>query len=232
MRLNLTQTFYIILCSSLLAACGSDKKEEKSTEKEETTPVNTIEQPANTLSFADTSRSGLEALEKVYHSKKIGWTIEIPDGWHVVPIEQLEAYDQQAEALLAPTDNPVLANKMEYLVAFQKDDNNMFSSTIERYVEKYPGEYEATFEDVKRNIHTAFRVQNVNVDTSSGKRTFGGKEFLYYNTAIYDKNYMYIMNQLMFSRMHRGYDFAINITYDKQEYLDTLLAIFERSEFE
>ena len=213
----------------ILASCG--KKSTKKEEGDHAQTEQTSTPSENPISVMQTDTSALTGLKNTYHSDKIGWTIKIPKGWKLLETKQLEAYDQQADALLAPSDNPAQP-KMEYLVAFQKDEYNMFSSMIEPFYEKYPGEYEETFKDIKENLHTAFTVQKVNVDTSSGEMMLAGKKFLYYNTGIYDKNFMYIMNQIMFSTLYKGYDFSINITYKGDENLDSMVALLNSSVFE
>jgi hypothetical protein len=219
---------YILVFFLTLSAC-QNKKQDQSTESE----TQEIEQPAQELNLMDRDTSAMKNLEKVYKNDKIGWTISIPEGWLPVSDEQLGKYDEQAEALLAPPENHSKAQvKLEYMAAFQKDEYTLFSSMLEPYAEEFPGEYAASFKDIKNNLYTAYKVQKVNVDTSSGMDTIAGVEFYVYNTAIYDKNFMYIMNQVMYSAMYKGYDVSFNLTYRHKEDFAYMVELLHNSTFE
>jgi|GEM_PF-5621477 len=219
---------YQLLTSILLVAISITACKQKDQGRENDNSTLAVKLPSEPVDTAKVK----DKIGGQYHSDLINWTISTPEGWQILDQAQLEAYDQQAEALLSPEQEGEERPKVEYLIAFQKDDYNQFSSMLEPYTERYPGEYKATFQDIKNNIYTAFRVQNVNVDTSSGVDTFSGIPFLRYHTAIYDQNFVHIMNQVMYSTMYKGYDFSINITYRGDENFKFMKALLDSSKFE
>ena len=65
----------------------------------------------------------------------------------------------------------------------------------------------------------------------AGKK-IGDLEFLYFNGALFNNNHQYVMNQVMYSTMYKGYDLSFNISYKGEENHKFLLELLSKSKFD
>ncbi|MBB2146364.1 hypothetical protein GM921_12760 [Pedobacter sp. LMG 31464] len=167
-----------------------------------------------------------------YTSTEIGWTIEIPAGYKLISQAKIEASDKKGkEAVDKVYEGEVNTDSLKHLASFQKNQLNLFDSTIEPYVEKQPGDYEANNKLIKQLIFDTYHKQGIKADTLSSKENIQGQQFNAFHIKVYGPNGTEIMNQIMFSKIIKGYDFGVNISYNNEADKKILLDSFKQSKF-
>lgn len=161
-----------------------------------------------------------------YSSKEIGWTINIPENWTVTSREQNEKYEKKGlDAMEELVEGEIDISGLKNLIGFQKNRFNIFQSTSEPFKLEYEGEWEETNNGVKELIYNTYLQQGIRVDSTATEIIkIDGLDFHSYEFIVYGPNNDVILNQLMYSRLINGFDFAANINYnndsDKKEMLN------------
>lgn len=168
-----------------------------------------------------------------YNSKEIGWTIIIPAGYKLISKAKIDVNDQKGKEAIGQVYNgEVTVDSLQHLASFQKNQFNIFDSTIERYDEKRPGEYEKNNQELRKLIFDTYSNQKIKADTSSGKETIQGHVFHAFYIKIYGPNGEPLMNQIMYGTLINGYDFGVNINYNNEIDKNLLINAFKKSKFD
>lgn len=169
----------------------------------------------------------------IYTSKEIGWTIEIPKGWTVVDKEKTkETNEKGLKALEETIDGEIDFSGLKNLISLQKDQFNIFQSTLEPFELEYEGEWEENNAALKEIIYTTYLNQGMKSDSSATTiEKIDGLEFQKYSFTIYSPKGEVILKQIMFSRLINGFDFGVNINYNNDKDRDELLKVFRKSKF-
>lgn len=168
-----------------------------------------------------------------YTCEEIGWTIAIPDGWEVVDREKSQDMREKGTQALEETiDQEVDFSGVKTLIAFQKNQFNIFQSTSEPFKLEYEGEWEINNAAIKALIFETFVNQGIKADSSATTvETIDGLDFQTYSFTIYGPNDEVILNQILYSRLINGFDFAANINYNNEKDKATQLQAFRSSKF-
>lgn len=168
-----------------------------------------------------------------YTSQEIGWTIAIPDGWEVVDRDKSEDMREKGTQALEETiDQEVDFSGVKTLIAFQKNQFNIFQSTSEPFKLEYEGEWEINNAAIKALIFETFVNQGIKADSSATSvETIDGLDFQTYSFTIYGPTGEVILNQILYSRLINGFDFAANINYNNEKDKETQLQAFRSSKF-
>jgi hypothetical protein len=170
---------------------------------------------------------------ETYTSKELGWTIEIPKGYTVTSKDLAQAQQEKGlKSIENATNTQVSTDSLKQLIGFMKDKFNNFGSTSQPVQESYPGEYQENSKYLSTIIYQTFAAQGIKADTSTGKVTIQGLEFNALYTKIYSLAGKVILNQIMLGRLHKGYDFGVNINYNNEEDKEILLKAFRNSKFQ
>ena len=167
--------------------------------------------------------------ENTYHSKEIGWTMDIPKGWKVTHKSVLdERTEKGLDALSETVGFEYDASQLKQLLNFQKNQFNIFQSTSEPFEVEYEGEWEENNHGLKDLLYNTYLEKGIKTDSTETKTvTIDGLEFISYGFTIYSKKGDVILNQIMYSRLINGMDFGVNINYnnesDKKEMLEAWL---------
>lgn len=168
----------------------------------------------------------------VYTSQEIGWTIKIPKGYNLTNQAKLDADDKKGkEAIEKVYNGEIKTESLTHLVSFNRNQFNGFNSTIERYQEKKAGEYDANNILIKKLLFDTYHKQGIKIDTSSKKVEISGQPFNAFYIKVFGPNGAVILNQIMFNRMIKGYDFGANINYNSEDDKKLLLDAFMNSKF-
>lgn len=169
---------------------------------------------------------------RIYESKEIGWSIEIPKDWKIISKDKVETYDEKGKSAIEKSSGLEIDTKeLKHLISFQKDQFNVFGSTSEPFKEEFPGEYQQNNKALNEVIFNAYKDQGMKVDTSSGKEIIQGLEFNAFYTKIYTPDGKVMLNQILYSRLINGYDFGVNINYNNDQDKETMLNVFNKSKF-
>jgi outer membrane lipoprotein-sorting protein len=198
--------FYLVVISMLISSCGQKD------------PNQEIEEGKIT--------------DSNYESKKIGWTMEIPEGWTIITRDQAEKNDEKGRKIIEESSGiEISTDSLLNLISFQKNPFNIFAATAEPYKESYPGEYLETNKAICALLYDTYLDQGIKTDTVSGKETINGREFLTFSTTVYSKKGKVIMEQIMYSRLINGYDFCVNLNYNNEKDKQILMKTWKNSVF-
>lgn len=171
-------------------------------------------------------------VEQTYTNKEIGWTITIPSGYRLLSKAKIEVNDERGKAAINKVyEGEMSTETLQHLVSFQKNQLNVFDSTIEPYEEKVAGEYETNNKALRELIFDTYHNQNIRADTSSGKETIQGHVFNTFYIKVYGPSGDVLMHQVMYSTMRKGYDFGVNINYNNEKDKQLMMDAFKRSKF-
>ncbi|HXB41679.1 MAG TPA: hypothetical protein VNZ49_14155 [Bacteroidia bacterium] len=169
---------------------------------------------------------------EIYESTEIGWSIEIPKNWSIISKDKIEANDQKGkDAIEKATGQEIDTKAMKHLISFQKNQFNIFSSTIEPFKEEFPGEYEKNNKILNELVYQTFVDQGIKTDSSSGKEIIQGLEFNTFYTTVYAPDGKVILNQILYSRLINGYDFGVNINYNNEQDKKIMMDTWKKSKF-
>ena len=167
---------------------------------------------------------------ETYTSKEIGWTIEIPQGFKLTSQIKRDADDQKGkEAMANVYEGELKIDTLRHLVSFMKNQFNSFDSTIEPYEETEAGEYAENNVLIHKLIFDTYHKQGIKIDTSSSKINLKGQLFNAFYIKIFGPNGEVALNQIMYSKMIKGYDFGVNINYNNEEDKNALISAFMNS---
>jgi hypothetical protein len=170
--------------------------------------------------------------DNTYTSQEIGWTIEIPDGWTIVEKEQTQANNEKGIKVLEETiEGEIDYSGLKNLIAFQKNQFNMFQSFSEPFELEYDGEWEENNEGLKELLYAASINQGIKIDTTSSKTTIDGLGFEVFQTTTYGPNGEIIVYEDMYSRYINGFDFTVNLRYNNDEDKKAMMDVWKKSKF-
>jgi hypothetical protein len=169
---------------------------------------------------------------EVYESKDLGWTIEIPKGWKVVSKDKIDANDAKGkEAIEGVTGEALDTKSLKHLIAFQKDQFNIFTSTSQPFKEEHPGEYDEASAALNGLIYETFASKGIKTDTSSGKESIQGLDFHTFKSTVYGPDGKVLLYQILYSRLLNGYDFGVNLNYNNDEDKEVMMSAWKASVF-
>ncbi|MFK7756539.1 MAG: hypothetical protein AB8B53_06360 [Flavobacteriales bacterium] len=172
----------------------------------------------------------VERVEKGYvHSNEvIGWTIVVPSDWTLTKMEQEESSNDSTNVSKQSNSE----NLDNYLFSFEKDEFNMFQSSVEPFKEDYNGEWIQNVKGVKQLLCDVYSKEGIKMDTTATISTqLVGKEFLSYETRLYANDGTLKLSQIFYSTLQNNHDFTICLNYNSPDYREELIDILSRSRF-
>ena len=171
--------------------------------------------------------------ENKYHSKEIGWTMEIPKGWNVTHKSVLEERTEKGlNAINETAGIEYDASGLKQLLNFQKNKFNIFQSTSEPFELEYDGEWEENNAGLKELIYNTYLQKGMKTDSTETKTVeIDGLKFQSYEFTIYSPKGDVILNQIMYSRLINGLDFGVNINYNNESDKKEMLNVWLNSKF-
>jgi ribosomal protein L25 (general stress protein Ctc) len=171
--------------------------------------------------------------ENVYHSKEIGWTIEIPKGWKVTQREESQKReDNGLKAINEANGINYDASGLKQLISFQKDRFHIFQSTSEKFEIEYDGEYEENKILVKELLYDTYASNGIKVDTISSTEKIDNLNFDLFKITVYDPKGKIMLYQDLYSTFRNGVDFGVNLNYINEKEKMELMSVWKNSKFE
>ncbi|MCK8481472.1 hypothetical protein [Psychroserpens algicola] len=169
----------------------------------------------------------------IYVSQEVGWRMEIPEGWDIVTLEETNASNEVGfDVIEDMVDGEIDLSEFKNLLSFKKNQFNLFSSSSERFIETYENEWEENNIALKELISDAYTGQGIkSTSTDITTETIDGIKFSVYEFSIYGPDNNIILNQLAYSALINGYDFAANINYNNEDDKNEMLNAFKNSTF-
>ncbi|MBU1718970.1 MAG: DUF4142 domain-containing protein [Bacteroidetes bacterium] len=174
-----------------------------------------------------------EQMKNTFHSAEIGWTIEIPEGWKLVDEKSIRANNQKGmDAIEQTAGKEFDASGLQQLVSFQKDEVNMFQSSIEPFAEDSPGEWKANNAALKHLVYQTYKDQGLTADTSATKiESVDGIDFEVYSFQIIGNDGVVLLSQVMYSCLLNACDFGVILNYNNDSDRDQLMKAWRNSKF-
>ena len=166
------------------------------------------------LFFINTSFAQVSMVQ--YDCKEIGWSIQFPESWSVTVL------DQMAEA---PYEN------MKYPIFFQKDQSNIFQSTLTPLeisgFEEWKGQLNSQYE-ILLNTYTQ---EGIKFDTTTKSEIINKVNFEIIEILIYNSDKDIILKQEYYATFINGYEFSATLSYNNPESKSILKTALSESTF-
>ena len=170
---------------------------------------------------------------KEFVFSQVGWKIEVPADFTIMDSAQVEAMTNKgANAIEKTYDTTIDFRGTQTLISFTKGQYNYFASTITPFDPTQDGDWNEANSALKNVIVETFQTQapSMKIDTSSSVEKIDGLEFQKFHLVTTYPNKM-VMTTFMYSRLYKGFDYGINISYTNDKIGKELLAILATSKF-
>jgi len=170
---------------------------------------------------------------KEYNFSQVGWTIAVPEDLIAMDSSQIQTQNVKGRNAIEKTlDTTVDFSATKTLISFQQNKLNNFSATITPFDPSLDGDWYEQNQAVKEILFNTFQSQipDVKIDTSSTIEVINALEFQVFKAELTYPNQM-ILKTLLYSKLHKGYDFGITITYVDEKIGKKLSAILLSSRF-
>lgn len=165
-----------------------------------------------------------------YHSATLGWTMKFPEDWTITSKKSLESLDERSK--LASGDTSSDMSGIKRLLAFQKNFNNNFSSTMENFQGQSESNYRDIIHQMHETIYNNYLDQRTGMDTVSGTLKIGKVTFDQFQISLYDKTGKNFANQMLLTSVVNNQFMAVTIVYDNEADKTKILNLFKESSFE
>ena len=174
-----------------------------------------------------------QVIENKYHSKEIGWTIEIPKGWDVTKRDESQKREDNGLKLVNEANGiDYDVSGLKQLISFQKDRVHNFIATSEKFDIEYDGEYEENKVLVKELLYNTYSSNGIKVDTISSKEKIDKLTFDLFKITVYGPNGDILLYQDLYSTFRNGLDFGVNLNYKREKEKMELMRVWKDSKFE
>ncbi len=168
-----------------------------------------------------------------YTNATIGWTMAIPPGFKLISQAKVKDREEKGKKAIGEVyEGDLNTDSVQHLLDFQKNQLNLFGSTLEKYTEKHPGDYLKNSEQLKKLLYDTYAKQKIKIDTASATENIQGHQFHVFKIKIYGPSGAPLMNQVLYSTLIKGYDFGVSINYDNETDQKLIFDAFRQSKFE
>jgi hypothetical protein len=184
--------------------------------------------------FSCKGQTNNNSKSKEFSFQQVGWKVKIPEDFTVMDSARTEALARRGENAIERTYDTTLDFKAtRTLISASKGQYNYFASTITPFDPAVDRDWEEANAALKNVIVETFQTQmpDMKIDTSSSVEKIDGLEFQKFHVVTTYPNKM-VMNVFMYARLHKGYDFGINICYTDEETGEDLKKSLAGSKFE
>jgi len=159
---------------------------------------------------------------------QVGWKVKVPSDFTIMDSAQVAALGNNGA-----NDATTAFGTTKTLVSFNKGQYNFFSSTITPFDPARDGDWNEISSKRKNRILESLRTQApaIKIDTLSSVETIDGLEFHKFQIITTYQSKL-VMNTLMYSRLYKGFDYGINISYTDESVGKELQLILASSKFD
>lgn len=167
-----------------------------------------------------------------YSFDEINWTISIPDDYDIASADEVEETGNTSKKAFEYIDSTLDFSATKNLLTIRKGELNYFTAAITPF-NAQKSDWNMSNNNVKKALVQGFQNQtsSVSIDSSTSKTLLQGIPFCKFQlTLTYPGNN--IAHILVYSRLHKGYDFGVVICYVDYNIGSNLEEIFLQSHFE
>jgi hypothetical protein len=165
---------------------------------------------------------------------QVGWKIKVPSDFTIMDSAQVAAMgDKDANAINNTYGTTTDFGTTKTLISFNKGQYNFFSSTITPFDPERDGDWNEVNSKLKNVILETLRTQasTIKIDTLSSVETIDGLEFHKFQIITTYQSKL-VMNTFRYRRLHKGFDYGINISYTDENVGKELQLILASSKFD
>ena len=180
-----------------------------------------------------------------YTNAAIGWTIEIPGGWNIIPRDELLELSPNGSAPLAQRfGQPVSSAGWKPLINFRRNESNSFLSSMQVWDVKPEEEWESTLEAYRQRVWEfrldMYRRQLVGayqdagvpiVATHEDTVMIDGLEFKMFEIRLLGPEENFVLTQQFYSRLINDCDVRIILAYNTKADRDVMIGALKNSQF-
>jgi hypothetical protein len=164
-----------------------------------------------------------------YHSDKLNWTMEFPSNWQITSKSSLVSMDERSKMATGDTTSDMSGIKR--LLAFQKNYENNFQSTMEDFSGKSKETYYSIIHQNHEKIYNNYLDQRSGIDTASMVVTIDGQEFDMFELKLFTRKGVNFASQILFNALINEQFVTVAIAYDNLEDREKMIGLFMKSKF-
>jgi hypothetical protein len=165
-------------------------------------------------------------IGNTYSCDELGWSMTYPDTWTITKKSSLLAADERSKAFY--DGDSLNTSGIKRLLAFQKDFDNNFQSTMELIGKN---DYSKLISGMRKMMYQNYFDQYISVDTSSSIIPIDGKKFDCFEIRLFDKKGKEYTKQHLYTRVVGDYYFSAIITSNNVKDHDKMTQAFKESNF-
>jgi hypothetical protein len=172
-------------------------------------------------------------IEDTYSSNEIGWTMQIPAGWNILPRNKaVDTQNKGKKAIEEMLGEEIAIEELKNLLHLQKDVFHTFQSTSQPFVSTYDGEWEETNETLKQVLMDTYANEGIRAEVSETKiENIDAVKFVTYEFTLYAPSGNVFLRQILYTSLINGYDFGMNVSYTDAQIRDEILSAWKKSKF-
>lgn len=173
------------------------------------------------------------ATEELFFPE-VDWKLAVPSGFTLMDSTQIKAVNSKGVSAIEKTyDTTLDFTATKTLFNITKGQHNSLSATITRFDPATDGDWNEANAALKNVILETFRAQmpEAKTDTLSANEKMGGLEFQKFQMTTTYPNGV-VLHTLMYSRLHKGFDYGINVSYVDEKVGEEMMEILKSSRFD
>ncbi len=161
-----------------------------------------------------------------YTCEEIGWSMTFPDTWTITKKSSLIAADERSKAVY--DGDSMNTSGIKRLLAFQKNFDNNFQSTMEKMNSV---DYAQMIAGMRKMMYQNYFDQYISIDTASSVVPIDGKNFDCFEIRLFDKKGKEYTKQHLYTRVIGDYYYTAVITSNNAKDHDKMTQAFKESNF-
>ncbi|MCH2184215.1 MAG: hypothetical protein MK108_19625 [Mariniblastus sp.] len=168
-----------------------------------------------------------------YTSPAIGWTIEIPDGWSIIPRDELRELSPNGSAPQAERfGQPVSSAGWKPLINFRRNESNSFLSSLQVWDGKPEEEWESRLEAYRQQLLATYQATGVPMEAVDTETVMiDGLEFKMFEIRLLGPEETVVLTQQFYNRLINDYNVRIMLDYNTKADRDVMIGALQNSKF-
>jgi hypothetical protein len=171
--------------------------------------------------------------KNIYTAEEIGWTAALPRDWKVMTKRENYLLNQKTKNVFRDDLGTDLSySGLVNLICIEKDQFNLFVSTIQPFKELTEGDYDQHVMAIQNMMLEFYKAKGVPEEHELGAVRIDGVMFDRFCTKLYtvDKKKI-ILEQKLFSALINGYVFSMSMNFNNSDDEEALMHLVMNSRF-
>ena len=186
------------------------------------------------LLFVMCCNSGIaQTTDNSYYNSDFKWKMDLPENFEKVPVAEWRKKQNQGKEAMEKTVGAEVDNQTSILFVLRSGDFNYLEANSQPFDTAKDGNYEESCKMVDSLLCATFKAQapNATIETSTGKETIGGVEFLTFHLVMHITEQI-SFNCTMYNHLFGKKEFTVNVMYIDADKGKAMTAAWKASQFD